>query len=132
MRVGLDWWRHLWEPGEPPEKVAPKFAPPTIAIPLEEAAYSLVLVVAEDFMKSLVRDQAERRLLRTIAAQPPFPLTLNARIETLSVPVLPREDKAAVEAVVCALQTKYGRRGGDWQAEFYNKLGFAFMVLYLE
>jgi len=130
--AALLWWRSPSWPAEPPIKESHEPALPTIGIERKDAVYSLVLVVSEDAMKSAMRAPIERQMLRTIAAQPHFSLTPNARIETASVPRLPGENKAAVEGLVWALQSKFGKRGGQWQADFYDRLGFSFMVLYLE
>lgn len=76
--------------------------------------------------------QAEQRLLRTVAANPRFPLTPEAEFVTEHGPELPAETKEAVEPFIWSLQTRHNKRRGAWQVDFFSPLGFSFMVVYLE
>jgi hypothetical protein len=94
-------------------------------------AYSKVIVVGE------VRDtplftQAEDKLVQSIASAPRHPLAPEVEIVTERVSALPRADRAAAEPFVWALQARHGMRGGAWQVDFYDPMGFSFMVVYLE
>ena len=95
-------------------------------------AFAQVLVVAEEaafpFAESL-----EQKLLNQIAQHPRFPLTSNATVTTLRVPELPAEARESLEPFVWALQSRFDRRGGRWQGEFYpTPVGVTFLVVYLE
>src|SRR5688572_25199663 len=97
------------------------------------ATYSKVVVVGEEFlMETPMHAQVEQKLLRTVAANPRYPLAQDVEIMTERVPELPAETKEAIQPFIWSLQTRHGRRGGAWQVDFFDPLGFSFMVCYLE
>lgn len=96
------------------------------------ATYSKVVVVGAKTIDTPMFDQVEQKLLLTVAANPRFELAPGAEFVTESVQELPAETKAAVEGFIWSLQTRHERRGGAWQVDFFDPLGFSFMVCYLE
>ncbi|HKO61327.1 MAG TPA: hypothetical protein VJV03_09220 [Pyrinomonadaceae bacterium] len=93
--------------------------------------YSKVVVVGES-SESPMLEQLEQKLLRSLAQNPRFPLTPDVEFITEYVPQLPAETKEAVEPFVWSLQQRHGKRGGAWQVDFFDPLGFSFMAVYLE
>lgn len=95
-------------------------------------AFGMVIVVAEESAFPLA-EQLEQKLIRQIATQPRYPLTTDVKITSLRAPELPAETREAIQSVVWNLQTRYGKRGGRWQADFYpTPIGVIFLVVYLE
>lgn len=94
--------------------------------------FGLVVVVAESFNFPFA-EQLEQHLLRTLAANPAYPLAPETKLTAMHVPALPSETRAAMEPFVGSLQERYERRGGRWQTVFHpTTLGIAFLVVYLE
>jgi hypothetical protein len=92
-----------------------------------------VVVAREQALASALYDQLEQKLLDRIAANPRFPLTPDVIISTMRFPALPEERREALQPFVWTLQRTLGRdAGGGWQADFYEELGFSFVVIYLE
>lgn len=95
------------------------------------STYSKVVVVGEKSETPLF-EQLEQKLLRTLAENPRFTLAPDAEFVTEHVAQLPAETKLAVEPFVWSLQDRHGKRGGAWQVDFFDPLGFSFMAVYLE
>ncbi len=109
-------------------KPATEMAPPATG----GKAFGVVLVVAGESAFPLA-DQLEQKLIRQIATQPRYQLTADVKITSLRAPELPAETPEAIQPVVWNLQTRYGKRGGRWQADFYpTPIGVTFLVVYLE
>lgn len=95
------------------------------------ATYSKVVVISEK-SESPMLEQLQQKLLRTLAANPRFPLTPDVEFVTEYAEQLPAETKDAVEPFVWALQDRHAKRGGAWQVDFFDPLGFSFLAVYLE
>lgn len=96
------------------------------------ATFSKVVFVGEVETVSPLFEQAEARLVRTVMAAPRYPLAGDVTALTEHAAELPAQTKEAVEPVVWALQKKHAAAGGAWQVDFYDPMGFEFMVVYLE
>ena len=96
-----------------------------------DTMYALVLVAGVPLADYPI-GQHESELVKKIAAAPPYPLLPDATITTLRGMTLPTFTRSAVEPFVWSLQARFNRRGGAWQAEYFEFPLARFLVLYLE
>lgn len=115
-----------------PDLPQPRRMDPGPAPAAESGAFGQVFVLAEESAFPFA-EGLEQKLLRQITQHPRFPLAAGAQITSLRVPELPAEARASLEGVISTLQTRFNRRGGRWQGEFYpTPVGVTFLVVYLE
>ena len=104
----------------------------TVSAASTSATFGQVLVVAEESAFPFA-EGLEQKLLHQIEQHPRYPLAAGARVTTLRVPALPAEASASLEPFVWTLRSRFDRRGGRWQGEFYpTPVGVTFLVVYLE
>lgn len=99
--------------------------------PVDTATYSMVIIVGEISDTPLFH-QAEDQLVRAVGSAPRHPLAADVEFVTERVAALPSAERTEVEPFVWVLQTRHGKRGGAWQVDFHDPMGFSFMVVYLE
>lgn len=89
-------------------------------------------MLCDERAKSPLYEQARAMLLHQVAAGSPRPLAPDVEFIDVWVPSLPAEDRAALEPIVWALQSRFQRRGEAWQADFHDPMGQEFVLVYLE
>jgi hypothetical protein len=120
-------------PPPPPAPLSPRAVPSKEAAPaaIPWTAHHIIVVGKTDNSTPAYK-HLEEILMKRITRNSPVSLAANVELTTMTTLDLPGESRRALEPVIWSLQTRHGRRGGNWNVEFYEQGGFEFMVVYLE